>query len=131
MVRHAHSRWGPVTGVAATWRVSERWRLGLTAGIIGNYAEGRWVRRGVLPIAQWQGRDSDLVWEFALGRNEQVTLVGVNLKVPVAAFATTVTTTGVNPAREIARSVSPIRMRVRTRRYSNISNLPLATEMSP
>ena len=82
VVRHSHLRWGPVTGVAATWRASERWRLGLTAGIVGNYAEGRWVRRGVLPIAQWQGRDRDLVWEFAFGRNERVTFVGVNLPDP-------------------------------------------------
>ena len=87
VVRHSHSRWGPVTGVTATWRASERWRLGLTAGIVGNYAEGRWVRRGVLPIAQWQGRDRDHVWEFAFGRNERVTFVGVNLQVPVAVFA--------------------------------------------
>ena len=87
VVRHSHTRWGPVTGVAATWRVSEQWRLGLTAGIIGNYAEGSWVRVGVLPIVQWQGRDSDNVWEFAFGRNEQVTFIGVNLLVPVSAFA--------------------------------------------
>ena len=87
VVRHSHTRWGPVAGVAATWKVAEQWRLGLTAGIIGNYAEGRWVRRGVLPIVQWQGRDHDHVWEFALGRNEQVTFVGVNLKIPVSAFA--------------------------------------------
>ena len=88
VVRHSHSRWGSVTGVAATWRASERWRLGLTAGIVGNYAQGRWVRLGVLPIGQWQGRDRDHVWEFAFGRNERVTFVGVNLQIPVAVFAT-------------------------------------------
>ena len=87
VVRHSHTRWGPVAGVAATWKVSESWRLGLTAGVVGNYAEGPWVRRGVVPIAQWQGRDRDLVWEFAFGSNNQVTFVGVNLKVPIAAFA--------------------------------------------
>ena len=87
VVRHSHTRWGPVAGVAATWKLTESWRAGLTAGLVGNYAEGRWVRRGVLPIVQWQDRDRDLVWEFAFGRNEQVTFVGVNLKVPISAFA--------------------------------------------
>ena len=86
VVRHSHTRVGPVAGVAATWKVSESWRLGLTAGLVGNYRHGRWVRRGVLPIAQWQDRDRDLVWEFAFGRNEQVTFVGVNLQVPFSVF---------------------------------------------
>ena len=87
VVRHSHTRWGPVAGVAATWNVTESWRLGLTAGLVGNYAEGRWVRRGVLPIAQWHDRERDFVWEFAFGRNEQVTFVGVNLLVPISMFA--------------------------------------------
>ena len=86
VVRHSHTRWGPVAGVAATWKLTGSWRVGITAGLVGNYDEGRWVRRGVLPIVQWQGRGRDLVWEFAFGRNEQVTFVGVNLKVPVSAF---------------------------------------------
>ena len=37
LVRHSHSRWGPYPGVAATWQVTRSWRLGLSAGIVGNY----------------------------------------------------------------------------------------------
>ena len=37
----------------------------------------------------------------------------------------------ISPARAMARSVSPNRMRARTCRYSNISNLRLATGTSP
>ena len=87
VVRHSHTRLGPVAGASATWKVSESWRLGLTAGIIGNYRRGHWFRRGVLPIVQWQDRDRDLVWELAFGRNEQVTFIGVNLQVPISVFA--------------------------------------------
>lgn len=86
-VRHSHRRWGPVAGAAATWQVTESWRAGLSAGLVGNYPRGRWVRRGVVPIVQWKARDRDLVWEFALARNEKVTFVGVNLLVPISGFA--------------------------------------------
>lgn len=87
LVRHSHSRWGPVTGIAATWEVTESWRAGFSAGIVGNYARGEWVRRGVLPIVQWKAPDRDIVWEFAVGRNEQVTFVGVNVQVPFSVLA--------------------------------------------
>ena len=29
VVRHSHSRWGPVTGLAATWGIAGNWRAGL------------------------------------------------------------------------------------------------------
>ena len=87
VVRHSHTRWGPVTGVAATWRVSESWRIGLSAGVVGNYSRGHWFRRGVVPVVQWKGRDSDLVWEFALARNEKVTFYGANLMIPLSMLA--------------------------------------------
>ena len=87
VVRHSHSRWGPVTGFAATWKVAERWRLGISAGIIGNYPRGNWVRVGVVPTAQWKGRDSDIVWEFSLARNEKVTFAGVNVQIPISMLA--------------------------------------------
>ena len=88
VVRHSHSRWGPVAGLAATWGVAESWRMGLSAGVIGNYARGHWFRRGVLPIVQWTDRERELVWEFALARNEKVTFVGVNLEIPISMLAT-------------------------------------------
>ena len=88
VVRHSHSRWGPVTGLAATWGVAENWRVGLSAGIVGNYPRGHWVRRGVVPIAQWMDEDRDLVWEFALARDERVTFVGVGLQIPLSVLAT-------------------------------------------
>ena len=88
VVRHSHSRWGPVTGLAATWGVAENWRVGLSAGIIGNYPRGHWFRRGVVPIVQWMDEDRDLVWEVALARNEKVTFFGLNLKLPISVLAT-------------------------------------------
>ena len=88
LVRHSHSRVGPYTGVAATWRVFRNWRLGLSAGIVGNYPRGRWVRRGVVPIAQWKDRDRNLVWEFGLARAERVTFVGLSVQVPISGLAT-------------------------------------------
>lgn len=86
-VRHSQTRWGPVAGLAATWEVTESWRAGLTGGIVGNYPRGNWVRRGVLPIVQWKAPDRDVVWEFAVGRNEQVTFVGVNVQIPISMLA--------------------------------------------
>ena len=87
LVRHSHSRVGPYGGVAATWQVLENWRLGLSAGIVGNYPRGRWVRRGVVPIAQWEDRDRNLVWEFAFARAERVTFVGLNVQIPLSELA--------------------------------------------
>lgn len=88
VVRHSHSRWGPVIGIATTWKVTESWRLGLSAGVIGNYPRGKWVRFGVVPTAQWKGRDRDVVWEFSAARNEKVTLLGVNVQIPISMLAT-------------------------------------------
>ena len=87
LVWHSHSRLGPYTGVAATWRVRENWRLGLTAGIVGNYPRGRWVRRGVVPIAQWNDRDRNLVWEFGFARAEGATFVGLGVQIPFSGLA--------------------------------------------
>ena len=87
LVRHSHSRFGPYGGVAATWQVSRNWRLGLSAGIVGNYPRGRWVRRGVVPITQWKDRDRNLVWEFALARAERVTCVGLSVQIPFSGLA--------------------------------------------
>ena len=87
LVWHSHSRLGPYTGVAATWQVLENWRLGLSAGIVGNYPRGRWVRRGVVPIAQWKDGDRNLVWEFALARAERVTFVGLSVQIPFSGLA--------------------------------------------
>ena len=83
LVWHSHSRFGPYTGVAATWQVLGNWRLGLSAGIVGNYPRGRWVRRGVVPIAQWKDRDRNLAWEFGFARAERVTFVGLSVQIPL------------------------------------------------
>lgn len=91
VVRHSHSRWGPVTGLAATWAVAQSWRVGLSAGVVGNYARGHWFRRGMVPIVQWTDQNRDLMWEFALARNEKVTFVGVNLEIPISMLATRLT----------------------------------------
>ena len=80
-VWHSHSRLGPYTGVAATWPVLGNWRLGLSAGIVGNYPRGRWVRRGVVPVAQWKDPDRNLVWELGLARAERVTFVGLSVQI--------------------------------------------------
>ena len=87
LVWHSHSRLGPYTGVVATWQVLGNWRLGLSAGIVGNYPRGRWIRRGVVPIAQWEDRDRNLVWEFALARAERVTFVGLSVQIPFSGLA--------------------------------------------
>ena len=86
VVRHSHSRWGPVTGLAATWGVIGSWRAGVSAGIVGNYPRGHWVRRGVVPVVQWVDEERDRVWEFVLAHNEKVTFAGVNVQVPIAAL---------------------------------------------
>ena len=86
-VRHSHSRLGPYAGVAATWQVLGNWRLGLSAGLVGNYPRGRWVRRGVVPIAQWKDRDRNLVWEFGFARAERVTFVGLSVQIPFSGLA--------------------------------------------
>ena len=87
LVRHSHSRVGPYTGVSATWRVGRNWRLGLSAGIVGNYPRGRWVRRGVVPIAQWNDRDRNLVWEFGFARAEGATFIGLGVQIPFSKLA--------------------------------------------
>ena len=84
LVWHSHSRLGPYAGVAVTWQVSGNWRVGLSAGIVGNYPRGRWVRRGVVPIAQWKDRERGLVWEFGLARAERVTFVGLGVQIPIS-----------------------------------------------
>ena len=88
VVRHSHSRWGPVTGLAATWGIARSWRAGLSAGIVGNYPRGHWVRRGIVPVVQWVDEERDRVWEFVLAHNEKVTFVGVNVQITIAVLAT-------------------------------------------
>ena len=88
VVRHSHSRWGPVTGLAATWGIGGNWRAGFSAGIVGNYARGHWFRRGVVPAVQWVDEERDRVWEFALAHNEKVTFVGISVQIPIAVRAT-------------------------------------------
>ena len=87
LVRHSHTRVGPYGGIAATWPVLGNWRVGLSAGVVGNYPRGRWVRRGVVPVAQWTDRDRDLVWEFGLARAERVTFVGLSVQIPISALS--------------------------------------------
>ena len=83
VVRHSHTRWGPVAGASAAWSVTKSVRLGLSGGFVGNYAHGHWWRRGVVPIVQWY-RSGGLVWEFTVARAERVTFVGVALEVPLS-----------------------------------------------
>ena len=87
LVRHSHSRVGPFAGIAVAWRVTGSWRVGLSAGIVGNYSRGRWVRRGVVPIVQWEDRARDLVWEFGLARAQSVTFVGLSVQMPISVLA--------------------------------------------
>lgn len=82
MTYNSHSRWGPFGGLVATFEVTEGWRVGLSAGLAGNYSEGRWVRRGALPIVQWKGRDSALIWEAGFVHREDTTFVGLGVHVP-------------------------------------------------
>lgn len=88
LVRHSHAHLGPYAGLAATWRVAERWRVGLSAGIVGNYPRRAWVRRGSVPIVQWEDRDRGLVWEFGLARAEGVTVIGLSVQIPFSAMTT-------------------------------------------
>ncbi len=84
MTHNSHSRWGPFGGLVATLEVAEGWRVGVSAGLAGNYAQGRWVRRGALPIVQWRRRDSELTWEAGAIHREDVTFIGIGVLVPLA-----------------------------------------------
>lgn len=88
LVRHSHAHLGPYVGVAAMWQVAERWRAGLSAGIVGNYPRGAWVRRGAVPVVQWEDPGRGLVWEFGLARAEGVTVIGLSVQIPFSAMTT-------------------------------------------
>ena len=83
MTRHSEGRIGPYAGVALTGALGRRWRAGVSAGAIGNYARRQWIRAGVVPIAQWRAREGAPVWEFALARVEGVTFAGVSVQIPL------------------------------------------------
>ncbi len=84
MVRNSHSRWGPFAGLSGTLEVIGDWRVGLNAGIAGNYSRNNWFRIGVLPIVQWEDPDSDLIWEFGFVRREDATFAGVGVHIPLS-----------------------------------------------
>ena len=88
MVRNSHSRWGPFAGLSGTLEVTEAWRVGLNAGIAGNYARNNWFRIGVLPIVQWKDPGSDLIWEFGFVRREDATFAGVGVHIPISLWTT-------------------------------------------
>ncbi len=69
-------------------RVAERWRAGLSAGIVGNYPRDEWVRRGVVPIVQWEDPGRGLVWEFGAARAERVTVIGLSVQIPFLGMTT-------------------------------------------
>ena len=83
VTRHSEGRVGPYAGVAVTGTLGRGWRAGVSAGAIGNYARRRWVRVGVVPIAQWRQGEGGLVWEVAVARAAGVTFAGVNVQVPL------------------------------------------------
>ncbi|MDE0058466.1 MAG: hypothetical protein OXI22_19210 [Defluviicoccus sp.] len=88
MVRNSHSRWGPFAGLSGTLEAIENWRVGLNAGIAGNYTRNNWFRIGVLPIVQWKDPGSDLIWEFGFVRREDATFAGVGVHIPLSLWTT-------------------------------------------
>ncbi|MDE0419249.1 MAG: hypothetical protein OXI95_20275 [bacterium] len=82
IVRTSHHTWGPFLGVTAAWEVAERWRAGVSAGVSGNYTRGHWLRRGALPVVQWQEEDSNLVWEVGFMRHPDTTFLGFGVHIP-------------------------------------------------
>lgn len=82
IVRTSHHTWGPFLGVTAAWEVAERWRVGVSAGVSGNYTRGHWLRRGALPVVQWQGEDSNLIWEVGFMRHPDTTFLGIGVHIP-------------------------------------------------
>ena len=88
MVRNSHARWGPFAGLSGTLEVTEAWRVGLNAGLAGNYSRNNWFRVGVLPIVQWEDPGSDLIWEFGFVRREDATFAGVGVHIPLSLWTT-------------------------------------------
>ena len=82
IVRTSHHTWGPFLGVTAAWEVAERWRVGVSAGVSGNYTRGHWLRRGALPVVQWQEEDSDVIWEVGFMRHPDTTFLGIGVHMP-------------------------------------------------
>ena len=87
MTRNSHSRWGPFVGLSGTFEIAEAWRVGLNAGIAGNYSRG-WVRVGALPIVQWKDRENELTWEFGFVHRPDATFAGVGVHVPFSVLET-------------------------------------------
>ncbi len=82
IVRTSHRTWGPFAGLTAAWEVAEGWRVGVTGGVTGNYPVGRWLRRGALPVVQWKGWNSGLIWEAGFIHRPDTTFVGLGVHVP-------------------------------------------------
>ena len=87
MTRNSHSRWGPFVGLSGTFEIAEAWRVGLNAGLAGNYSRG-WLRVGALPIVQWKDRESHLIWEFGFVHRPDATFAGVGIHVPFSILDT-------------------------------------------
>ena len=87
MTRNSHSRWGPFVGLSGTFEIAEAWRVGLNAGLAGNYSRG-WVRVGALPIVQWKDRENELTWEFGFAYHPDATFAGVGVHVPFSVLET-------------------------------------------
>ena len=88
LARNSHSRWGPFAGLSGTFGIAEAWRVGLNAGIAGNYSSNGWLRIGALPIVQWTDRDSQLIWEFGFVHRPDATFAGVAVHVPISVLET-------------------------------------------
>lgn len=88
LARNSHSRWGPFAGLSGTFEIAQAWRVGLSAGIAGNYHRNGWLRVGALPIVQWTDRESALVWEFAFVHRPDATFAGVSVHIPFSILET-------------------------------------------
>ena len=87
MTRNSHSRWGPFVGLSGTFEIAEAWRVGLNAGLAGNYSRG-WFRVGALPIVQWKDRENELIWEFGFVHRPDATFAGVGVHIPFSVLET-------------------------------------------
>lgn len=88
VVRTSHRTWGPFAGVTAAWEVIESWRVGVSAGVSGNYSQGHWLRRGALPVIQWQDQEDGLIWETGFMNHADTTFVGIGVHIPISLLAT-------------------------------------------